>query len=183
MANGENALQSIDRVVQLILGAICGTLLMLTVVFTCYTVVMRYVFLNPPFWGDSLTLIANIWMVFLAVSLSVRNREQIAMQVLYAAMSPKLAFALEILWMLLTLLAGLFLIWFGMIAALDTPGEFWELGGLRKKYPMLILPLAGLFITGAAAAVLAEDWFRARRGDIRVISREALAGSDTARQD
>jgi TRAP-type C4-dicarboxylate transport system permease small subunit len=176
------AAQWFDRVLQRVLYVICGILMLLSVLFTCYTVVMRYVFLSPPFWGDTVTLFANIWMVFLAVSLSVRNREQIAMQGVYAQISPVLAFSLEIVWTLLTLLVGVFLAFVGLLTALDTPGEFWELGGLRKKYPMLILPLAGLFITGAAAAVLVEDWFRARRGDIRVISREAEAGSDTAHQ-
>ncbi len=173
-----DAVRTLDRVLQRILHLICGMFMLLTIVFTCYTVVMRYVFLNPPFWGDTVTLFANIWMVFLAVSLSVRKREQIAMQGIYSMLWPKLGFSLEILWLVLTLLVGVFLASVGLLAALNTPGEYWELNRLERKYPMLILPLSGLFITGAALAVLVEDWYRARRGDYRVISREASAGGD-----
>ena len=35
---------------------------MMMVVFTVYTVVMRYVFQNPPFWGDTLSVFCNMKM-------------------------------------------------------------------------------------------------------------------------
>ena len=50
----------IDGAVKHIPTAFCAILLLLMVVFTVYSVVMRYVFENPPVWGDLLTVLSNI---------------------------------------------------------------------------------------------------------------------------
>ncbi|MDA8031009.1 MAG: TRAP transporter small permease subunit, partial [Alphaproteobacteria bacterium] len=55
-----------DLLMRRILSGFCMLLLLLMVVFTVYTVVMRYVFENPPVWGDLLTVLSNIWLVFIA---------------------------------------------------------------------------------------------------------------------
>ena len=47
------------------LTAFCVLMLFMMVVFTVYTVIMRYVFWNPPMWGDLVTVLSNIWFVFL----------------------------------------------------------------------------------------------------------------------
>ncbi len=158
----------VDRMLHAIIGTICVVLILLTVVFTCYTVVMRYVFDNPPFWGDTVALFANIWMVMLALSLSVRTRDQIAMKALYTRVSPAFASALEVIWTVIILAFGIFLLWFGTITAATVPGQFWELGELPKMYPMMIMPITGFLVALAAVAVLAEDWVRLRRGDLSV---------------
>ena len=148
--------------------SICGTFMLLTVIFTCYTVFMRYVMNNPPFWGDTVALFANIWMVLLSLAVSVRTRNQIAMQALYTRVSSAFAFWLEILWTVLILAFAIFLFFVGGQAALDVPGQFWELGELPKSYPMMILPISGLLVALAAIAVLAEDFKRWRAGDLTV---------------
>ena len=56
--------KSIDSAVKKVLTAFCAVLLLLMVAFTVYNVVMRYVFENPPVWGDLLTVLSNIWLVF-----------------------------------------------------------------------------------------------------------------------
>ena len=72
-----------DFIILRILPVICGTMLVLMVGFIAYTIVMRTVFLNPPFWGDTLALFANVWMVFLGLIIAVRERSNIAMEALY----------------------------------------------------------------------------------------------------
>lgn len=158
----------VDRMLHAVIGTICAVLILLTVVFTCYTVVMRYVFLSPPFWGDTVALFANTWMVMLALSLSVRTRGQIAMQALYTKVSPAFAFSLEFIWTVIILAFGIFLLWFGTITAATVPGQYWELGELPKMYPMMIMPISGFLVALAAVAVLVEDWIRLRRGDLSV---------------
>ena len=103
---------TIDRWLWRIVSVACGILILLTVVFTCYTVYMRYVVGDPPFWGDTVALFANIWMVLLALALSVRRRDQIAMQALYARISPAFAFWLEILWTVMILVFAVILVTF-----------------------------------------------------------------------
>ncbi len=163
---------TLDRLLTKMVTAICGILILMTVVFTCYTIVMRYVFLNPPFWGDTVALFANIWMVLLALGLSVRSRDQIAMQALYTRIAPSFAFWLEVVWTLLILAFAIFMIVVGGQAALQVPGQFWELGELPKSYPMMILPISGVLVALAAIAVLVEDWLRWRRGDLTVMPNE-----------
>ena len=76
------------------------------VVFTVYTVIMRYVFHDPPMWGDLLTSLSNIWFVFIALSLTVRDKEQIALNLIYSRLPAAFGFALQQLWTGIILLAG-----------------------------------------------------------------------------
>ena len=154
----------IDRIIRSSLTIICCTLLAAMVVFTCYTVIMRYVFLDPPFWGDTMTLFANIWLVMLALALSVRERSSIAMQVLYTQVPASVAFALELVWTAFIVAFGGLLAWYGLEAAMRVPGAFWELGNMPKKYPMMIMPISGVLVILAGSVVIIEDIVRFRTG-------------------
>jgi TRAP-type C4-dicarboxylate transport system permease small subunit len=145
------------------LEALSAVLLVLMVVFIGYTVVMRYAFRNPPFWGDTLTMFCNIWLVLIAYAISVRKREFIAMQGMYAMLPARMSFALDLVWNVMTAIFGAFLFWFGIDAAIDVPGRYWELGGLPNSVPMAIMPIAGALITLAALRNIGEDVSRGRR--------------------
>ena len=67
-----------DRFIHRMLEAMCSLFLAAMVGFTLYNVIMRYVFNNPPVWGDLLTVLSNIWLMFLALSLTARDNEHIA---------------------------------------------------------------------------------------------------------
>lgn len=146
-----------DRLLRFLVAGVSCTLLVLMVFFTVYTVVMRYVFKDPPFWGDTVSLFCNIWLVMIAYSLAVRDREDIVSEGIYIYLTPSAVAVLRYAWQVLTLVLGIYLIWFGLEAALTVPGEFWELGGLRKRYPMLALPLCGVLVALMAAMNIAED--------------------------
>ena len=135
----------------------CGILLVLMVVFTVYTVVMRYVFHNPPFWGDTLSVFCNIWVTMLGYSLAVRDREDIALRGFYKLIPPLAGFLLDMFWSAMVFFFGLYLIWFGWVAAQNVPGMFWELGGLKKMFPMMVMPIAGLLVAMAASMLILED--------------------------
>ncbi len=141
-----------------IMGLTCS-LLVAMVVFTMYTVVMRYVFRDAPFWGDTVSVFCNIWLVLIAYALTVRDREDIAMEGIYARIPAGVVVAFRYAWEAMRLAFGLFLVWYGIDAAINVPGRFWELGGLPKQVPMMALPLCGLLVAQASAAVLAEDFF------------------------
>ena len=158
---------SVDNGIQKVLRIICGILIVLTVVFTIYTVYMRYVIEDPPFWGDTVALFANIWLVMLALAVAVRTRGQIAMTAVYEMSPPVVSYSLEIIWNLFIVAFGIFLIYFGWIAARDTPSLFWELNNLPKTYPMLIIPITGFLISLASVAVIIEDVIHLKKGDLR----------------
>lgn len=138
---------------------LCSILLVLMVVFTVYTVIMRYVFSNPPFWGDTVSVFCNIWVTLLGYSLAVRDREDIALRGFYKLLSPRAGFLLDMFWNAMVFSFGLYLLWYGWAAAGNVPGMYWELGGLPKLYPMLVLPIAGFLIAMSASMVILEDAF------------------------
>ena len=151
--------QSLDRAVRRAIMWVSCTLLVLMVAFTVYTVVMRYVFKDPPFWGDTVSLFCNIWLVLIAYSLAVRDREDIASEGIYIYLPSRLVTFLRFAWQVMTFAFALFLVWFGLDAAQNVPGQFWELGGLPKKVPMLALPLCGALLALLTASNIAEDVF------------------------
>lgn len=151
--------QVLDRMLRTIIMWVSCTLIVLMVAFTVYTVVMRYVFKDPPFWGDTISLFCNIWLVLIAYALAVRDREDIASEGIYIYLKPGTVKVLRFAWQAMTFLFGLFLMWFGLDAAQNVPGQFWELGGLPKKVPMMALPLCGTLVALLTASNIAEDVF------------------------
>lgn len=152
----------IDKYARLILEVLCFVLLSSMILFTCYTIIMRYVFANPPFWGDTLTLFANIWLVMLALVLAVRDRSHIAMELVYEKLPPILVIFLRSVWTSIIVVFGMILVGYGYIAATSVTGAFWELGNLPKTYPMMILPIAGFLMVLAGIVVFVEDIIRFR---------------------
>lgn len=145
-----------EFVLRRLLPAICATMLAAMVLFVAYTVVMRTVFLAPPFWGDTLTMFANIWMVMLGFALAVRERSNIAMEAVHQFISPKARRLLWQLWTTLFGLVGLLMLWPGYRAASRILGAYWELSNLPKSVPMMILPIAGALVVLAAALAIVE---------------------------
>lgn len=139
-------------------------MLALMVGFIVYTVVMRSVFLAPPFWGDNLALFANIWMVMLAFAFAVRKRSNIAMEAVHMILPASATRFLSRLWTALFGIVGLLMLIPGYQVASRILGSYWELGNMPKSYPMMILPVAGFFVVVAAAIALVE-LLRAPRKD------------------
>jgi TRAP-type C4-dicarboxylate transport system permease small subunit len=152
-------LKAIDWILRRLIPVLGAVLLALMVVFTIYTIVMRTVFLNPPFWGDTLTLIANVWLVMLAFALSIRERQSIGLQLFAEALPPAYGHFLNILWSVLFALVGVIMIVWGYRSTALTIGSYWELGGLPKWVPMIILPVSGVLVMLASLRVLLQDMF------------------------
>ncbi len=103
------------------------SLLLLTIVFVVlYSVVMRYLFDHPPFWADRISIFANIGMILLGFSLTVRNGDLIAMQALYEKVSPMFALVLDATWNAIILIFSIIFAWYGLEAAITMPGQYWD---------------------------------------------------------
>jgi len=157
MSVAPTLLERVNTRLATVVRFLCAVLLVLMVVFTVYTVVMRYVFQNPPFWGDTLSVFCNIWVTMLGYSLAVRDREDIALRGFYKVIPPRAGFVLDMAWTVMVFAFGLYLVWFGWVAAKNVPGMFWELGGLKKMYPMLVMPIAGALVAMAASSLIVDD--------------------------
>ena len=159
-------LNNFDRTIHRALEALCSLFLASMVGFTLYTVLMRYVFENPPVWGDLLTVLSNIWLMFIALSLTARDNEHIALNLIYEKLSPRFALYLRQVWKLMILLVGISLIIYVIELVEGMRGKYWEMwhfeftaqgiefkeNYMPKKYAVMILPLAG-FLTAFGAAI------------------------------
>ena len=161
-------LNSIDRLIHRFLEAMCSLLLAMMVGFTIYNVVMRYVFENPPVWGDLLTVLSNIWLMFIALSLTARDNEHIALNLIYEKLPKSLALYIRPFWKFMVIIVGLVLIVYGIELVEGMRGKYWEMwyfeftekgiefkeNYMPKKYAVTILPLAGLLTSIGAAICL-----------------------------
>lgn len=185
-------LKVIDRLVHNVLTAFCAILLLLMVVFTVYSVVMRYYFENPPVWGDLLTVLSNIWLVFIALALTVRDRDYIALDLIYTKLPLKFAFIVQQFWTLVVFALGLVIIYYGLQVMTTMGGKYWEMwhfawenGGLvfkpnymPKSYAVTILPLSGVLISVAAFMALLEDCIRYANGTFQLAGNSEADPSD-----
>ena len=159
-------LDNFDRFIHRMLESICSLFLALMVGFTLYNVIMRYVFANPPVWGDLLTVLSNIWLMFVALSLTARDNEHIALNLIYEKLPNRVALYIRQFWKLMIMLVGLVLIIYGAELVEGMRGKYWEMwyfefsakgiefkeNYMPKKYAVAILPLAG-FLTTIGAAI------------------------------
>ena len=100
---------SFDRFIHRMLEAMCSLFLAAMVGFTLYNVIMRYVFNNPPVWGDLLTVLSNIWLMFLALSLTARDNEHIALNLIYEKLPSRLSLYIRQFWKLMIMAIGIVL--------------------------------------------------------------------------
>ena len=144
---------------------------------------MRYVFLSPPVWGDLMTVLSNIWLVFIALALTVREKEHIALNLLYSRLPNSVGFIVQQTWTTIIFVLGIIICVFGYESAeTNNFAKYWEMwyftwenNGLvfkpnymPKSYPMMILPLAGALIAFSAIIALIEDYIKFRKGTFQV---------------
>ena len=165
-----DALKTFDLLVRRLLTLFCALMLAMMVVFTVYTVFMRYVFENPPPWGDQMAVFSCIWLVLIALALTTREKEHIALDMLYSYLPLKWSFSVQQMWNLVICVLGGVILIYGYDTAMNNFGKYWELNYLPKRYPMMILPLSGgLVMLGAFLAFL-DDLAAYRKGEFEVKS-------------
>ena len=121
-----DTLKHIDQAIGWLSRQLTNTFLLLIVLVVLYSVLLRHVFDAPPFWSDRIGVFANMAMVLIGLSITVRNRELIAMQGLYEKISKRFALALETMWNVVILGFALMFTWYGADAAVNMPGQYWD---------------------------------------------------------
>ena len=121
-----DTLKHIDQAIAWLSRQLTNAFLLLIVLVVLYSVLLRYAFDAPPFWSDRIGVFANMAMVLFGLSITVRNRELIAMQGLYEKISKNFALALETMWNVVILLFALMFTWYGADAAVNMPGQYWD---------------------------------------------------------
>lgn len=158
----KNILKRIDWILDIGVGWLCNAVLLAMTLIVLYSVVLRYIFEDPPFWSDVLTTLGNVALVLLGLSVAIRRRDHIAMQALYEKISPKFALILDGFWNVLVLIFAAIFTVFGAEAAWKVPGFYWELNMMPEKVPMTIVPISGMLLIAASLGVLFQDIRRYR---------------------
>lgn len=120
-------LNKFDRLIHRILEAMCSIFLASMVGFTLYNVTMRYVFNNPPVWGDLLTVLSNIWLMFIALSLTAMDNEHIALNLIYEKLPNRLSLYIRQFWKIMIMLIGIVLMIYGVELVEGMRGKYWEM--------------------------------------------------------
>jgi TRAP-type C4-dicarboxylate transport system permease small subunit len=172
----------IDKSVKTLLTGFCAAFLFMMVVFAVYNVVMRYVFSNPPVWGDLLTVLSNIWLVFIALALTVRDKDHIALDLVYTWLPLKVAFVVRQFWTVVIFCLGIVMIIYGLEAVSKMGGKYWEMwhftwqngefvflpNYMPKKYAIAIVPISGVLVCVAAVASVIEDSLKLSAGTYKI---------------
>lgn len=122
----KKAIIKIDDALGRVTDHVTSLLLLIIVLVVLYSVVMRYIFDHPPFWSDRISIFANIGMILLGLSLTVRNGDLISMQALYEKISPMFALVLDATWNAIILVFSVIFAWYGLEAAITMPGQYWD---------------------------------------------------------
>ena len=112
-------------------------------------------------------MFCNIWLVFIALALNVRQKEHIALNFLYTLLPHAAGFAVQLFWTAVFFIVGAFICWYGYEVAVQNPNRLWEFGYMRKTYPLIIMPICGLLICIAAVVAAVEDVILFRAGKFR----------------
>ena len=144
---------------------------------------MRYVFEDPPVWGDLLTVLSNIWLVFFALALTVQGQGPHRADLIYSwlPLKPLGIRHPAILVGSSSSALGLVMIIYGMEAVATMGGKYWEMwhfawengqivfkpNYMPKKYAIAIVPISGFLVCLAAIASIIEDSLKMRDGSYR----------------
>jgi TRAP-type C4-dicarboxylate transport system permease small subunit len=109
--------------------------------------------------------------VFIALALTVRDRDHIALDLIYTWLPVKLAFVVQQFWTFVIFCLGVVMIVYGIEAVTTMGGKYWEMwyfawedGALvfkpnymPKKYAIAIVPISGFLVCVGALASIVED--------------------------
>ena len=83
-------------------------------------------FENPPVWGDLLTVLSNILLVFFALALTVRDKDHIALDLIYSLLPLKFSFFIQQFWSLVIFGLGRVMTIYGIEAVSTMGGKYWR---------------------------------------------------------
>lgn len=152
-------LRAVRRVEQVLTGAalwIAMVGLALMAFFTCYQVVMRFIFDQPSTWSEVLVRSVMIWTVYLAAAAAFREGAVIAAEILVRSIPRGMGKALQILAGVASLVFLVILVWTGIDMVGRTSVQRLAGLGIPISWIYLALPIGGALATLAVMVRTAE---------------------------
>jgi TRAP-type C4-dicarboxylate transport system permease small subunit len=124
--------------------------------FTCYQVVMRFIFDQPSTWSEVLVRSVMIWTVYLAAAAAFREGAVIAAEILVRSVPRPLGKALQIFAGLASIVFLAVLIWTGIEMVGRTSAQRLAGLGVPISWVYLALPIGGALATLAVLVRTSE---------------------------
>jgi len=109
-------------------------------------VFFRYVLGHALIWPEDASKYMMIWVAYFGSGIAIREKGHVALTLFVSKFPEKLRFVSFLLGNLIILGFSVIFIRYGFTMAIKNPGFSWNLG-ISYKWPMLGLPIAGLFMT------------------------------------
>jgi TRAP-type C4-dicarboxylate transport system permease small subunit len=150
------AVRAVERVLTSAALWVAMVGLALMAFFTCYQVVMRFIFDHPSTWSEVLVRSVMIWTVYLAAAAAFREGAVIAAEFLVRAVPRWLGKALQIFAGVLSLIFLVILVWTGMEMVGRTSTQRLAGLGIPISWIYLALPIGGALATLAVVVRTSE---------------------------
>ncbi len=145
------ALRGVEQALTAAALAVAMVGLALMAFFTCYQVVMRFIFDQPSTWSEVLVRSIMIWTVYLAAAAAFREGAVIAAEILVRSVPRPLGKALQIAAGLASLGFLMVVVWTGIEMVERTSSQRLAGLGISISWVYLALPIGGAL---SALAVL-----------------------------
>jgi TRAP-type transport system small permease protein len=119
-------------------------------------VFFRYVLLDPLMWPEDASKYMMVWVAFFGSGIAIREKGHVALTLLATNLPKKYQYFLSLAGLLIILgFLALFVI-YGFSQAIKNPAISWNIG-IQLKWPMLGLPIAGIFMIIHVLYIMVEQ--------------------------
>jgi len=122
-------LLKLDKLLELVLFYLSGTLLMIIAGAVFYAVISRYAFNSPPLWADEAPRAFFLWMTYLGIAVATKRGQNIRVTHFIDKFAPGPRLVLETFMHILVLIMLMALVWYNMpILKLQAGGSMLSTG-------------------------------------------------------
>ena len=150
------AVREVERVLTTAALSVAMLGLTLMAFFTCYQVVMRFIFDHPSTWSEVLVRSIMIWTVYLAAAAAFREGAVIAAEILVRSVPRGFGKALQIFAGVLSVIFLVVIVWTGIDMVERTSTQRLAGLGIPISWVYLALPIGGALATLAVLVRTSE---------------------------
>jgi TRAP-type C4-dicarboxylate transport system permease small subunit len=164
-------LDSILAPVRKVLFVVVASMFGLQVIVVFFQVVMRFVFNNPPRWSEELAIYLQVWIVFLASSICIKEGSHLMVDYLVHYLPFRFKRRLKLLVMLLIMIFVSVLIVHGTKMLILTRFQTSPALHLPMGAVYLIFPVAGILMLLESLVVLLKTFSSSNTAELEAVEK------------
>lgn len=166
-------LDSILAPVRKVLFVVVASMFGLQVIVVFFQVVMRFVFNNPPRWSEELAIYLQVWIVFLASSICIKEGSHLMVDYLVHYLPFRFKRRLKLLVMSLIMIFVSVLIVYGTKMLILTRFQTSPALHLPMDAVYLIFPVAGTLMLLESLVVLLKTYSSSNTAELEAVEKDA----------